>query len=168
MAVRRRKLMENPHYEGGSQDEVVISASESKVWQQFHDFLGFDHNWLWFINHSFSITSTRCLLRMWLLCGSYWGSLPLSGGRSGKMTQKKTEMWGTEIERKNKKSEKTWPAQMQPDFSHLSLEELGVYRETVVVGGSGHQVEEESLITCFLITCFLKLLCFVIKKKNLW
>ena len=31
VAVRRRKLMENPHYEGGSQDEVVISASESKV-----------------------------------------------------------------------------------------------------------------------------------------
>ena len=53
-------------------------------------------------------------------------------------------------------------AQRQPDFSHLSLEELGVYRETVVVGGSGHQVEEESLIKCFL-----KLLCFVIKKKNL-
>ena len=58
-------------------------------------------------------------------------------------------------------------AQRQPDFSHLSLEELGVYRETVVVGGSGHQVEEESLIRCFLITCFLKLLCLVIKKKNL-
>ena len=31
VAVRRRKLMENPHYEGGSQDEVVILASESKV-----------------------------------------------------------------------------------------------------------------------------------------
>ena len=51
-------------------------------------------------------------------------------------------------------------AQRQPDFSHLSLEELGVYRETVVVGGGGHQVEEESLINCYLI----KLLCFVIKQ----
>ena len=31
VAIRRRRLMENPHYEGGSQDEIVIPASESKV-----------------------------------------------------------------------------------------------------------------------------------------
>ena len=29
--VRRRRLMESPHYETGSQDEVVILATESKV-----------------------------------------------------------------------------------------------------------------------------------------
>ena len=31
VAIKRRKLMENPHYETGSQDEVAIFASESKV-----------------------------------------------------------------------------------------------------------------------------------------
>ena len=31
VAIRRRKLMENPHYETGSQEEVVILAAESKV-----------------------------------------------------------------------------------------------------------------------------------------
>ena len=31
VAIRRRKLMENPHFETGSQDEVVILASESKI-----------------------------------------------------------------------------------------------------------------------------------------
>ena len=31
VAVKRKNLMENPHYETGSQDEVVILASESKV-----------------------------------------------------------------------------------------------------------------------------------------
>ena len=31
VAVRRKKLMENPHYETGSQDAVVILASDSKV-----------------------------------------------------------------------------------------------------------------------------------------
>ena len=28
VAIRRRRLMENPHYETGSQDEVAIPASE--------------------------------------------------------------------------------------------------------------------------------------------
>ena len=31
VAIKRRKLMENPHFETGSQDEVVILASESKI-----------------------------------------------------------------------------------------------------------------------------------------
>ena len=31
VAIKRRKLMDNPHYETGSQDEVVILASESRV-----------------------------------------------------------------------------------------------------------------------------------------
>ena len=31
VAVKRKKLMENPHHETGSQDEVVILATESKV-----------------------------------------------------------------------------------------------------------------------------------------
>ena len=31
VAIRRRRLMENPHYETGSQDEIAIPASESKV-----------------------------------------------------------------------------------------------------------------------------------------
>ena len=48
----------------------------------------------------------------------------------------------------------------QPDFSHLSLEELGVYRETVVVGGGGRQVER-----IFDKMFLLNLLCFVIKEK---
>merc|ERR1712062_650947 len=31
VAIKRRKLMESPHYETGSQDEVVLTASESRV-----------------------------------------------------------------------------------------------------------------------------------------
>ena len=31
VAVKRKKLMESPHYETGSQDEIVILSSESKV-----------------------------------------------------------------------------------------------------------------------------------------
>ena len=31
VAVKRRKLMESPHYETGSQDEIVILSSESMV-----------------------------------------------------------------------------------------------------------------------------------------
>ena len=73
VAVRRRKLMENPHYEGGSQDEVVISASESKVPLE-------------------DVVAMRFILR-----------------------------------------------QPSPEWRAFSLEELGVYRETVVVGGGALQ-----------------------------
>jgi len=73
VAVRRRKLMENPHYESGTQDEVVISASEAKVPLE-------------------DVVAMRFILR-----------------------------------------------QPSPEWRAFSLEEVGVYRETVVAGGSGGQ-----------------------------